>query len=106
MVGAVGALTLASCASSPEVTPNVPAQVVSHEYDDRDVWTSFVMVGRVMVPITHVDPEHFYLTVQQCGHDEFKDENSDGCGQFQVEVNSDTYQVYNDGSNITFSEDN
>lgn len=89
--------------TGPEVTPNKPAKVVQHIYDDRDVWTTFISTGKTLIPITHVDPEHFYLQVEQCGHKEFTDKNSDGCGTFDVEVSSDTYQEFADGSTIVFN---
>jgi hypothetical protein len=97
-------MLLAACGDTgPEVTKGVPAKVVQHAYDDRDVWTTIISTGKTVIPVTHVDPEHFYLTVEQCGHEEFMDDNSDGCGIFQVEVSQETYSQFADGSTIVFS---
>lgn len=100
----VGTFALLGCGESTDVLPNVPARVVSHEYDDRDSWITYSRVGKITVPITHVDPEHFYLHINQCGHEEFKDDNSDGCGTFKIEVSKETFTNYQDGETITFSE--
>ena len=95
---------LAACGDNgPSVTKDVPAKVVQHEYDDRDVWFTFISTGKSTIPITHVDPEHFYLDVEQCGHKEFMDDNTDGCGIFSVEVTEQTYDQFADGSTIVFN---
>lgn len=104
----LGLTMLVGCgADGPDITPNVAGTVVGHEYDDADTWTSFIMAGKVLVPITHHDDEHYYLKVNQCGHPEFmegENGNEAGCGIFTQEVSKQDYQSYPDGSTITFNE--
>ena len=97
-------LLMAACGDSgPQIEYGVPAKVVRHEYDDKDVWVTFISTGKTLVPITHVDQEHFYLDVEQCGHEEFEKQNVDGCGILTVEVDQDTYGQFADGSTIIFN---
>ena len=99
----IGALGLSACGQEAEILYDVPGVVASHEYDDPDTWTTIIPAGRVMVPVVQYDPEHFYLNVEQCGHDEFKPESKDGCGVISVEVDAGTYHTFKDGDQIVFS---
>lgn len=101
----LGAVSLTACGESdPTVTRGVPAIVREHEH--RDAYTTYIPIvtGRVttIMPIFH--PERFYLDVEQCGHKEFKKEdNPDGCGIIQVDVNKDVYNNFQDGETIVFN---
>ncbi|MCA9346452.1 hypothetical protein KC960_03095 [Candidatus Saccharibacteria bacterium] len=98
----LGSLGLSACGpKGPEVTPNVPAVVVGHSYDDADNWF-MPICARTCILVPQHDDEHFYLDVEQCGHEEFKKNNDEGCGVIDVEVSGDTYMNFADGSTIVF----
>jgi hypothetical protein len=106
MASCLAATALLGCGpTGPELRESDPAVVVGKEYDDRDVWISYIPTGKSLIPITNVDPEHYYLVVSQCGHPDFMDETTDGCGDFTVEVNQDTYEQFNNGDSIQFKGD-
>lgn len=97
-----GVLALTGCAESEQFNYSQPGTVTQHEYDDPDTYTTFILVGKVMVPMVHHDPAHYYLDVEQCGHEDQKtDTNPQGCYTFQEEVSEQTYNQFADGASIT-----
>ena len=101
---ATGSIALVACGDSgPDVTKNEPAIVREHVYDDADTWYLPISTGKTVIMVPQFDPEHYYLVVEQCGHDEFNDKSVDGCGLIEVEVDQSTYAQYDDGSTIVFS---
>lgn len=93
----IGSISLFGCGDKEaQFFDGKPATVVSHEYDDPD--PGFIIIGKV--PIFFTYPEHYYLNVDQCGHDELRDQNPNGCGLFTVEVDQETYDQHPDGSTI------
>jgi hypothetical protein len=95
----VAALTLAACGE--DVFKNGgKATITAHEYDDPDTWTSFVLIGKVMVPQVHYDPAHWYLDLKQCGRAGDSHADEKGCITGEIEVPQDYYDSVHDGEVI------
>lgn len=99
----VTAAALAACGSS-EIQPESPVTVISHEYDDPDKTISYTLAGKTLIPITHHDPEHFILHLEQCDRQDDGAADENGCLQFAREVSSQSYQDIQDGQTLYFHE--
>jgi len=91
------ALGLAAC-SSVEIEAKKPSTVIEHVY--HAPYVTFIYSGKTMIPMSH--PEQFGLDIQQCGDEEQKHANEDGCVEKEVLVTKATYDQYKDGDTITF----
>ena len=90
----LGVLSMGACASA-EAQPG-PATVIGHDYTGP--YTTYVQVGKV--PVIQYHPADYDLLLRQCGRegDEFAD--AQGCVEFEVDVNEETYNKYPDGSEV------
>lgn len=106
ITGVISAIALSlgtiACGSGPEFNYGEISTVTEKGYDDPDTWTSFVLVGKVLVPVVHHDPAHWTLKLRQCGHEEITDD-PEGCGDFVKEVSQETYNQYEVGSKIVLT---
>lgn len=105
-LGATAALavTLSGC-SSAEIEPEQPVTVTSHEYDDPDAWVTNMPAGKTIIPITHYDPEHFILHLEQCDRTEEPSADENGCVGFAREVTHEQYDEIQDGAILYFHQD-
>lgn len=95
----LGSFALTGC--GPEVIPNQPAEVVDREYHES--WVQFMYTGKTVMPIVH--PEQFHLDVRQCGRYDEEEADQYGCVTAHVDVDEETYNTHNVGSEIIFHED-
>ncbi len=92
----LSAASLAGCAG-PEITPDRPATVMHHEH--HDAYTSFILAGKVLVPIYH--PEEFHLDLRQCERQGDPGADAEGCVTVHTDVSQQIYDQYPDGSELT-----
>lgn len=96
----MAALAINACGEP--LNEEVPATVIEKSYDDPDSWIQFVMVGKVLVPMSRHDPEHYYLGVEQClDHDSSGSIDTEECNTYDVEVDPQTYNEIPVGSSVT-----
>lgn len=101
-LGLLGAVGLSGCGATIDRTQAV--EVVEHQYDDPDTWTSFIMVGKVMVPMVHHDPERYLLEVSQCGYTNTDGVDEKGCLYSTEEVSESEYTNIKDGDIILLNQ--
>ncbi|HSX15753.1 MAG TPA: hypothetical protein VLF40_03095 [Candidatus Saccharimonadales bacterium] len=92
---AAGFAALAGC-DSPTVAENRPAVVEEHV--DHPAYTSFILVGKVFVPIFH--PETFGLKVKQCGEAGEQNADEHGCVEQELGVDKKVYDRIHDGDTV------
>ena len=88
-------LAVTGCATEPSLTYDRPGVIVQHEYDDRDI---------VAVKPIIIDPEHFLITIRQCGLP--ADNGGTECQDTTVEVSERYYTDYPDGTELSADEVN
>jgi hypothetical protein len=97
---AVGVGIAALTACGVEIEENKPATVIEHV--DYPANVSFIMAGKVLVPI--ITPERFGLELKQCDREGDPDADAGGCVTAEVDVSRETYEQYADGDTIVLTD--
>lgn len=92
----MGSLALVGCAHYEHVDTTEAATVIQHNH--QDAYTSFILAGKVLVPIYH--PEQFDLEMRQCGKPEGENVDASGCVNEEVTVTKDQYGQFKDGDTV------